>query len=454
MDDRGHFYKPIQPGPRGDRERCFYETVASIIVSELELVKQIDDSTPTKASFGAPTLSPSISIPGRQSIAKESFIASEFRRNSFEIAQRDELGLITATEVEEEIDYDDTSSESECELENVHSTGKHLMATYGRAVNDIGKHPTHELENPQDSTVAALLGQPVFDADSSLRLASLKADRSDSRPRDTRVSKEAPAQQSILAQALDFHRHKSKVLAEPTTRVFSTGNVLAKLPFTMRNAPLLRVIPRFYGIVEREGRILLELEDLTRAYRHPCIIDIKIGHATWYPEAEPDYNNRARQKDVVTTQSSLGFKICGMQVYRHGQGGYWRASKRWCKTLPVGLVDKALLSFAHNEHGLRASDVYLAPGGAVDQLRALGNWFENQKEFAFYSSSVLLLYEGDALQAADAKVRVRLVDFAHTLIRQAGNHQHDYNFLGGLRSLTQRLSDISRGDLASHSSFV
>ena len=25
-----------------------------------------------------------------------------------------------------------------------------------------------------------------------------------------------------------------------------------------------------------------------------------------------------------------------------------QASKRWCKTLPVELVDKALLSFAHN----------------------------------------------------------------------------------------------------------
>ncbi len=55
-----------------------------------------------------------------------------------------------------------------------------------------------------------------------------------------------------------------------------------------------------------------------------------------------------REKDASTTQAALGFKICGMQVYRHGAGGYWRASKRWCKTLPVELVDKALLSFAHN----------------------------------------------------------------------------------------------------------
>lgn len=29
VDDRGHFYKPIQPGPRGDRERAFYELINS-----------------------------------------------------------------------------------------------------------------------------------------------------------------------------------------------------------------------------------------------------------------------------------------------------------------------------------------------------------------------------------------------------------------------------------------
>lgn len=37
-----------------------------------------------------------------------------------------------------------------------------------------------------------------------------------------------------------------------------------------------------------------------------------------------------------------------MQVWRVCQGGYWRASKRWCKTLPEALVNKALISFTSN----------------------------------------------------------------------------------------------------------
>lgn len=34
MDDRGHFYKPLQLGPRGDRERAFYDAIAATLRAE------------------------------------------------------------------------------------------------------------------------------------------------------------------------------------------------------------------------------------------------------------------------------------------------------------------------------------------------------------------------------------------------------------------------------------
>lgn len=227
--------------------------------------------------------------------------------------------------------------------------------------------------------------------------------------------------------------------------------IWTSMPFTVRNAPLLRVIPKFYGVTHADGRVLLELEDLARWYRHPCIMDIKVGYRTWYSHADPDYIDRCRRKDASTTQAALGFKICGMQVYRHARGGYWRASKRWCKTLPEVVVDKALMSFAHNEHGLRPADVYGGPSGAVAQLRALEAWFEVQEEFHFYSASLLILYEGDAQGAEGANVRVRLVDFAHTFHMGEGDHGEggvDDNFLGGMKAITSRLNVVSRLDVA------
>lgn len=65
-----------------------------------------------------------------------------------------------------------------------------------------------------------------------------------------------------------------------------------------------------------------------------------------------------------------------MQVYRHCQGGYWRASKRWCKKLPQDAVSKALIRFASNEAGLCPACVYGGPDGAIEQLKRLEKWFQ------------------------------------------------------------------------------
>eukprot|EP00891_Asterochloris_glomerata_P004565 jgi/Astpho2/4565/Aster-00147 len=213
----------------------------------------------------------------------------------------------------------------------------------------------------------------------------------------------------------------------------------ADMPFTVRNAVMLSSIPGFYGTVEIDGPLLLELEDVAKRYRHPSIIDIKVGFRTWYNGADQRYIEKCKLKDASTTQAALGFKICGMQVYRACQRGYWRASKRWCKQLPQDAVDKALCRFANNESGLCPQDVYGGKGGAIAQLCQLEKWFQRQREFFFYSSSVLIIYEGDAETPEDARVIVRLVDFAHTFPSEG---QKDGNFLAGLRTLIARLTGV------------
>lgn len=47
--------------------------------------------------------------------------------------------------------------------------------------------------------------------------------------------------------------------------------------------------------------------------------------------------------------------------------------------------------------------------GAIAQLAGLTAWFAQQTEFCFYSSSVLIMYEGAASRAQDANVSIRLV---------------------------------------------
>ena len=63
-----------------------------------------------------------------------------------------------------------------------------------------------------------------------------------------------------------------------------------------------------------------------------------------------------------------------------------------------------------------------------------------QQEFCFYSSSVLIVYEGDAETAEEANVSVRLVDFAHTF---PSGGQRDTNFMKGLSALMGALSVVA-----------
>ncbi len=63
----------------------------------------------------------------------------------------------------------------------------------------------------------------------------------------------------------------------------------------------------------------------------------------------------------------------------------------------------------HAEAGLTPKDIYGGPRGAIAQLAGLAEWFSHQREFCFYSSSVLIIYEGAASSADAAAVSIRLV---------------------------------------------
>lgn len=71
--------------------------------------------------------------------------------------------------------------------------------------------------------------------------------------------------------------------------------ILADLSGTASRCSLPQPLPApADGVVEAEGRTFLELEDLTRNYRRPSIIDIKVGFRTWYPSASQAYIERCR----------------------------------------------------------------------------------------------------------------------------------------------------------------
>ena len=80
--------------------------------------------------------------------------------------------------------------------------------------------------------------------------------------------------------------------------------------------------------------------------------------------------------------------------------------------LSQGRTNQVLMSWLLKtaaEAGLMPKDIYGGPRGAIAQLAGLADWFEHQREFCFYSSSVLIIYEGAATSADAAAVSIRLV---------------------------------------------
>ena len=188
--------------------------------------------------------------------------------------------------------------------------------------------------------------------------------------------------------------------------------------------------------------------------------------------------NRQGPFDPTSRLSSAEAREAGLiaQVYREGQGGYWRASKAWCRGLQPADIDAALRSFVDSGAASRAEDVYGGASGALVQLRRLAAWFEVlvvaqcadragpprleskcrklaqakarlgmarcaqvQRHFLFYSMSALFIYEGAPASAEGARATVRLIDFAHTF---AAKGRQDTNCLQGILALTHALAGV------------
>ncbi|XP_057964485.1 inositol polyphosphate multikinase beta-like [Malania oleifera] len=219
-----------------------------------------------------------------------------------------------------------------------------------------------------------------------------------------------------------------------------------------------RFFPIFYGtqILEASDgsgpHPHLVLQDLVSNRIHPSVMDIKIGSRTWYPQASEDYMHKCLQKDRETTSLPLGFRISGLQVYGSKESGFWKPGKELIKNFTADdvrlVLRKFVSSYLSSDSGSDpdcslASTVYGGSSGILAQLLELKAWFEDQTIFHFYSCSVLMLYEKEAvLKGRSSGAEVKLIDFAHVV---EGEGVIDHNFLGGLCSLIKFISEILTG---------
>eukprot|EP00756_Hemistasia_phaeocysticola_P037056 Hpha_TRINITY_DN16676_c1_g4::TRINITY_DN16676_c1_g4_i1::g.182840::m.182840/K07756/IP6K, IHPK; inositol-hexakisphosphate 5-kinase len=198
------------------------------------------------------------------------------------------------------------------------------------------------------------------------------------------------------------------------------------------------------GAVTGEGRTFILLRDLTYGFHRPCILDIKMGVRNYGLGCTSTKRASKKRKTRETTSATLGIRLHGMKKWDSGRGEYVSMDKFRGRGLQHDTLLHTLRDFFSDQGEL----INPALNRILQRLEKLVSVFEQQEQFHFYTSSLLLFYDmGNPAETAD----VCMIDFAYTypvneVLRaepRKGIPRRDEGYLLGLHNLQRLLLCVS-----------
>jgi 1D-myo-inositol-tetrakisphosphate 5-kinase/inositol-polyphosphate multikinase len=196
------------------------------------------------------------------------------------------------------------------------------------------------------------------------------------------------------------------------------------------------------------------MDDAAYGFKYPAVADFKLGRVTHDPEASPDKIHRHRSR--YPPAENLGFQLIGMRVFSRKDRSFTHLDKIFGRNLTeANLIHGLALYFQFHE----ATPQRRVIAEAIRKFAEVKSWFEKQRTYHFYASSLIVVYEACleemlnemdlnnnnntdannntvAIPSIESSVKIFMADFAHVF---PANNSIDNNYLFGLDKLIEHL---------------
>ncbi|KAL3831446.1 hypothetical protein ACJMK2_023197 [Sinanodonta woodiana] len=168
------------------------------------------------------------------------------------------------------------------------------------------------------------------------------------------------------------------------------------------------------------------LENLVHGYRYPCMLDIKLGTRQQRDDANcsPEKRKLLEDRCSNTTSATLGFRICGMQVYQRNTQDYLYLDKYHGRTLNQQTVIDEFRRFFRDGNNLQVRAIACI----AEKLKKMIRLLEQQENITLNSCSLLLMHDLEQTPSKDetcnhsvmSKVHVTGEDFQQSSPTELG----------------------------------